>query len=644
MNAPHDSVIKLSPDLPYEDGSEDRILQILLAATDRSAGSDELAEHINDWPTRYHLSRLRQNLFQPFQFTPEHRVLEIGCGTGANIRVIAETGAEVVGVEGTYVRALTARTRCEGMDNVTIYAGDANDLPDVGLFDAVLLIGVLEYSGASLGGEQGPDQLLQTARKHLKENGRLILAIENQLGLKYLLSYPEDHLGLPWIGVEGYRSANGVRTWSRAQLSELLEKNGFQNQQWFYPFPDYKLPTFVATHELFQTDVGRQLVKNVIRTPVVDYSGSRALVCDATSAFQTMVDADLGPNISNSFLICAGLAEDSRQLIQDNQVGWLASGERKTKWRRQRSIVKTDNGFIFQSDKNQKSVIEEDWLSNIREDDMPFINGQPLNDLIIQGLIANNLKQVHDFLDIYRKFLEEHAETQKTPSDNPFSINGPSETLPPNFLDCTPKNLLWNGHLIKFIDREWVACSPISLQKIWIRGLFEIANEMIDRGAITPFDSKESLPNLISHLSGLVAISLDLSDIRAFFTESESVFQETVSNMVPTRHYEQLMNLRLWDVKRTLPFLSQLRHSHALELQNQQLDNYRLSEIEHLRIQLESSQRAYDALRKEANRQVRTITSLRNQTEVLRRSYSFRIGNSIIKPLAVLKRLLKRQK
>jgi DNA repair exonuclease SbcCD ATPase subunit len=177
---------------------------------------------------------------------------------------------------------------------------------------------------------------------------------------------------------------------------------------------------------------------------------------------------------------------------------------------------------------------------------------------------------------------------------------------------------------------------------------------MIDQGAVTPFDSKESLPNLIRHLSGLVAIPLELNDIREFLTESEYIFQKIVSNAVPTQHYEQLMNLRLWDVKHTLPFLTQLRHSHALELQNQQLEqtnqqieNHRLSalsEIEHLRIQLESSQRAYDALRKEANRQIRTITSLRNQTEGLRRSFSFRIGNSIIRPLAVLKRLLKRSK
>jgi len=79
-------VIQISPDLDYQDGSEDIILQTLINENDRSAGSDELAEAIVDWPTMYHFSRLRQELFMPFKVEKGTRVLEIGCGTGVNLR------------------------------------------------------------------------------------------------------------------------------------------------------------------------------------------------------------------------------------------------------------------------------------------------------------------------------------------------------------------------------------------------------------------------------------------------------------------------------------------------------------------------------------------------------------------------------
>ena len=47
-------------------------------------------------------------------------------------------------------------------------------------------------------------RLILLAGKRVNAEGVLILAIENQVGLKYLLSHPEDHLGLPWVGLEGY--------------------------------------------------------------------------------------------------------------------------------------------------------------------------------------------------------------------------------------------------------------------------------------------------------------------------------------------------------------------------------------------------------------------------------------------------------
>ena len=86
-------------DRRWRDGSEDRIAGILRAATDRSSGSDELAAHIDDWPTRYHLDRRRTNLLRPLLVGSGMRVLDVGAGTGVNSRFLAEAGADVVAVE-----------------------------------------------------------------------------------------------------------------------------------------------------------------------------------------------------------------------------------------------------------------------------------------------------------------------------------------------------------------------------------------------------------------------------------------------------------------------------------------------------------------------------------------------------------------
>ena len=83
-------------DRRWRDGSEDRIAGILRDATDRSSGSDELAAHIDDWPTRYHFGRARTNLLHPIRLGPGVRVLDVGAGSGVNSRWAAEQGATVV--------------------------------------------------------------------------------------------------------------------------------------------------------------------------------------------------------------------------------------------------------------------------------------------------------------------------------------------------------------------------------------------------------------------------------------------------------------------------------------------------------------------------------------------------------------------
>ena len=63
----------------------------------------------------------------------------------------------------------------------------------------------------------------------------------------------EDHLGRAYAGIEGYRREDQVRTFTKSELTELLETSGFGKLSWFYPFPDYKLPTLILSEESIRT-------------------------------------------------------------------------------------------------------------------------------------------------------------------------------------------------------------------------------------------------------------------------------------------------------------------------------------------------------------------------------------------------------
>src|SRR5690606_30325867 len=200
--------------------------------------STELAQHCTDWPTIYHLSSNRANLLRPFEESLRTDILEIGAGCGAITRFLGECGANVLALEGAQKRAAIARSRTRDLANVTVICEDFSQFSCDKQFDVVTLIGVLEYASVFVSGNDPAAELLKRARSFLKPGGRLIIAIENQLGLKYFAGAPEDHVSRPMYGLEGRYQQFEPRTYGRTVLEDLISKSGFVASEVYAPFPD----------------------------------------------------------------------------------------------------------------------------------------------------------------------------------------------------------------------------------------------------------------------------------------------------------------------------------------------------------------------------------------------------------------------
>lgn len=312
----------LGEPLPYEDGAEDELTQIFRTASDRTTGSAELESHIHDWPSRYHLSGRRANLLRALDVRTGDRVLDVGAGTGLLSRYLVEQGATVVALEGNGARAHAAAARLDGLDRCEVVCGDFYEFSDDDGFDLVTLVGVVEYSGDAFGGAHGPLRLLAKATSLLRPGGSVLVAIENQLGITYVLGGPEDHHGVPSVGIEGYRNPRPIRTWSRANLSSLLDEAGLTTQDWWYPFPDYKLPTAVLAHEVVaRPEAG--VVTRLVGDPTPVQADHVAPSSHPVRSLETFAAAGLGPEVANSFLVLASPDAAARRWFADQTVGWF---------------------------------------------------------------------------------------------------------------------------------------------------------------------------------------------------------------------------------------------------------------------------------------------------------------------------------
>lgn len=231
----------------YSDGSvEDDILHIVQNTDDY----EQVLEYDQRWAVVYHLSHIRKNILSWYPFKSNANLLEIGAGCGAITSLFTEKLNRVFAVELSKQRSLINAQRNRHANNLEIIVGNLSDIQFKEKFDYITLIGVLEYAGIYNSSAEEPfSNFLQTIKKYLKPDGRLLVAIENRLGAKYLSGSPEDHTGILFDGIDNYPSNRGIKTFSKSEWSDLASMAGLKINQFYYPYPDYKFPEVIFSDE-----------------------------------------------------------------------------------------------------------------------------------------------------------------------------------------------------------------------------------------------------------------------------------------------------------------------------------------------------------------------------------------------------------
>ena len=230
----------------YTDGAiEDEMLEI--ARNYREEEWNQVIAERASWPILYHFSHIRENILSWLPFTGEENVLEIGSGCGAVTGALCKKAKQVTCIELSRKRSHINAWRHRNCDNLKILMGNFQDVEKTltEKYDYITLIGVFEYGEAYIQSDTPYVDFLKIISKHLKPDGKIVLAIENRLGLKYWAGCTEDHFGTLFEGLEGYPTTKGVKTFSRKEFMQILSDAGDLQAEWYYPFPDYKLPMTV---------------------------------------------------------------------------------------------------------------------------------------------------------------------------------------------------------------------------------------------------------------------------------------------------------------------------------------------------------------------------------------------------------------
>lgn len=283
----------------YKDGSEEELLEIV--RNYEATEYNRVIEERKSWPILYHLSDVRGNIADWIPFTREDRILEIGSGCGAVTGTLAKKAGRVDCIELSRARSLVNAERHKAFDNIDIRVGNFQDIESTltEKYDYITLIGVLEYAASYIDSEHPYEEFLNIIKGHLKDGGKIIIAIENKYGLKYWAGCKEDHLGTYYSGIEGYVGVDSVRTFSKKGLEQLLMDCGMTDITFYYPYPDYKLPLEIYS-DAHLPKAGS--LTNNFR----NFDNERMLVFDEAKVYDNLIADGMFDIFSNSFLVIAG--------------------------------------------------------------------------------------------------------------------------------------------------------------------------------------------------------------------------------------------------------------------------------------------------------------------------------------------------
>ena len=255
----------------------------------------------NDWELLYHLAAQRGNILAPCLINKNDVVLEIGSECGALSSSILKYTENLDCIEVSKAQSEINYERNKEYNSLSIFVGNIKHIsPQLGKkYDKIFLVGSLAQASKYCPNSKNPyHELLLEAKKLLKENGQLFVAIENKYGMKYFNGAKEDYTGNAFESIEGYQT-NAVKTFSNVQLRKMLNEAGYKNVYFYYPLPDYKFPNVIYSEDYLPqidgvTNVGHSLDRD------------RAVLFNEDKALGEAADSDMFEVFANSFLVKAG--------------------------------------------------------------------------------------------------------------------------------------------------------------------------------------------------------------------------------------------------------------------------------------------------------------------------------------------------
>lgn len=554
----------------------------------RTEDFDRIIEEKASYAYLYHLSDIRQNLADWLPITGKTRVLERNAECGALTGNLLEKAGEVTCVTEDTAQARIIRNRYRAQESrlkvLTEQEWQVVSSKTEEKYDVIVLAGnFYRYC-----------QELADLRRMLNGDGRLIVADANRLGLKYFAGCQEEYQGGYFTGVEGYMRQSDTtvhvpagtiqqepgrkdvlrpeRCYTRKEYTQMLRDAGFENLEFYYPYPDYKFPSCIYSDK-------RLPEKGELSDNRRNFDRDRYQLFDERRVYDTLLSEGLFGEFSNSFLMEAEVPKGTEMpaaftempaAFREKTIYSKFSNERAAQFRIRTDIVLTEDGekavYKYALKKEGQAHMEHichayRWLSEAYEGTnihicdcerrgkavrFPYLTGRTLQEEMEQAVKRGNMDVVEAILREYLRRIQRSGGSERfavTPEfTKVFGEQAPEaglECAAASDIDLIFSNILfregdaWEEHTgWDVIDYEWTFDFPIPKVFILYRAMYFAYYQILN-------DTAYSLKDLLD----MAGITEEQSVV---FARMEEHFQSYLGKgALPVRNMQRRLGTRI---------------------------------------------------------------------------------------------------
>lgn len=403
-------------------------------------------------------SEMRTNIIKWYPFEPNKRILEVGANYGEITYELSKKCRELTVIEFSEKKINCIVKRLENQENLKcILCTNLKETKIDEKYDYITLIGISEY--AEKIGFKNLEDMLKWAQSHLTEDGKIILAIDNKFGVKFLAGSTRNKNEEKFANYREHINTD-YKLYGKEELKKILKNIEGTNYKFYYPVPNYRLTHLIYTDNYLPQNINYNIY----------YDDFEEILFEELSFMKEVIKNDKFDFFTNSYLI-----EISKNKVCDiSFVNY--SNMRKEEYKIITKIApdkvikeayKTEGiKHIKQIQRNIKRLKELDFTTceEINENQIisPYISICTMDEYLKRILLLeDNPKKFLYELDKWYEYL-----MNKIPKANgentifeKYSIEVKDKNelkfLKDGFIDLIFQNVFYNGEQYILFDQEW---------------------------------------------------------------------------------------------------------------------------------------------------------------------------------------------